>query len=205
MAQMPNAQWPFRFGASPFHMKGLVYRSFMRFAERHVGRERFLNALNDPELRAFATQTFVPSNFYDCGPVVALNRVRASLMGISENESFRLGATQQAETDLRGAYSLVLAVLSQSRVLQALSRLTQVYFDWGRSFAEPRGPKYWVAGRSGVPQHLIDWSEVGTQAFTQVALMRTRAKNLSFDVKRFADGNAHEIETFRFEMHMTWD
>jgi len=207
MPASPRAavEWPFAPGASPFHIKGLGYRSLIQYVETSVagGMPRLLDAIEDPALRAFARQPFLAASWYDVGPVITLNETIAGLLEMKLDDFLAMRGRMQAEDDLSGVYSWLLAVATPSAVAKGLPRLTQRYFDWGGVEIETPAQRHVRAIRTGVPVYLADWFGSVSCAFLEVAMGKAGAKRFTCDVTRAPWGEPTKVPScaLPFDMH----
>src|SRR5690242_16594342 len=118
---------------SPFHVRGSTYVVFRHeLDERHPGGYAgFVRTIDDPGLRAFADQVFLPVSFYDVFPVVRL----AELIAAHEKKPFDLSSRERAarvaKSDATGLYRLLLAAASPEFVANRLTKAALRYFDFG--------------------------------------------------------------------------
>jgi hypothetical protein len=183
-------QWPFPPNESPFHVKGLVYRTFGELIDTQVGRSRFMGAIKEPALRDFISQPFLAASWYDLGPLIELNAITAELLHYTLTELYRVRSLAQAQQDLGGIYSFVLKVLSPLAVARTLPRLTARYFDWGGVEIHERGPREVDAVRTGVPMYFAEWYTHVAGEYMRFAINKAGAKAL--DIKPVIKTRARE-------------
>ncbi|MEC7522771.1 MAG: hypothetical protein VYE22_22975 [Myxococcota bacterium] len=178
------SSWPFAPGESPFRMKGIAYRAFLKFIEEELpgGKEAFLQQLEDPALREFASQAFLAASWYDVGPVVAMNEVVAGIRGEPMEAFLRQRGRAHAEEDLSGVYAWLLRLATPAAVAKGLPRLVQRYFDWGETLAEDVGPGHVRVVRSGIPDHLAQWLDSVSLPYIEYALEKTGARGLELSL-----------------------
>src|SRR4051812_25004889 len=83
MAPSSGSRLSFAPGKSPFHAKGVTYRNVFQYVDETLegGRARLLAAIDDPALRAFASQPFLAGSLYDVVPMLAIVEAAAGLLG----------------------------------------------------------------------------------------------------------------------------
>jgi hypothetical protein len=167
-------------GKSPFHVKGVVYRYFFEYLDHQLegGRARLLAAIDEPDLRAFADQPFLAGTFYDTAPIMALCERAASLLGRPFLGFVREFAEQQAETDIKGIYRMLLRLVSPDLVMDRVPAAAKQYFDFVSTEVEKLGPKSYRSTAHGIPEPLMQFYMTVTEAFLSRALTLAGAKEL---------------------------
>src|SRR5687768_13596595 len=82
-------------GTSPFHVKGNVYLGTQQFFATQVegGVAALIAAIDDPKLKDFIQQKFLPVAWYDALPAAPLIRAEAKAMGLKVSHYLRLRST----------------------------------------------------------------------------------------------------------------
>ena len=109
----PPLRIPFAPGTSPFRQKGHGYLGdFEYFANRVPGGpEAVLRHVTDDATRAFLSQRFVGSEWYDAYPCLTLHVVAARLAGVTFEEHRRRIGAFHAQA-MNGVYRALLRVIS---------------------------------------------------------------------------------------------
>lgn len=175
---------PFAPGASPFHLKGIVYRAHAEFAKAHIpGGERAVNeAFRSPQMRAFMEQPFLASSWYDAMPIVPVWHACARVLGQNPTDFLRMRTRQQANQDIHGVYRLILKVASAEAVAVRLPRVMLQYFDFGKTTSRVVRPGVIQFEHSGIPQPMVPWFGIVGETYVSVALEIAGAKG--FQVRR---------------------
>src|SRR6185312_17279254 len=107
---MTAAPSPPPFGESAFHVKGVIYLGTRAFFDAQVpgGYAGLVSAIHDPALRAFFTQPFLASSWYDVLPVAPLIEIEARVMGLSLEDYLGRRTLFQADRDMGGVYKYLL-------------------------------------------------------------------------------------------------
>src|SRR6478736_448451 len=97
-------------GTGPFHVKGVLYLGTQKYFQTEVpgGLERLAETLDDPSVKAFIQQKFLPSSLYDVLPVAPLIRAEAEVCHQTVPSYLRKRAAFQAREDISGVYRWLL-------------------------------------------------------------------------------------------------
>jgi hypothetical protein len=171
---------PFPPGKSPFRVKGVTYRNLVDMIEETVpgGRPALLAKL-DRELREFASQSFLPSTFYDSLPSVPLCETAAALTNRPFAQFVRELSRYSAERDAKGIYRMLLRLISPHTIMERLPATARQYFDFVTSSVEKIGPTAYRTTARGVPQFLSQFYMLVTEAFLSHALTLAGARGLA--------------------------
>jgi hypothetical protein len=175
---------PFAPGASPFHLKGIVYRAHVEYANELIpGGEKAVNgAFKSPPLRAFREQRFMASSWYDAMPIVPLWHACARVLGQNPVEFLRARTRHQAHQDIHGVYRLILKVASAEAVAVRLPRVMLQYFNFGKTTSRVVRPGVIHFEHAGIPQAMVPWFGIVGETYVTVALEIAGAK--AFSVRR---------------------
>jgi hypothetical protein len=162
----------FALGESPFRVKGVLYLGTQSFFTEHVrgGMEALVAEIEDPALRAFITQKFLPSSLYDCIPVPALIACEARAMRMSLEDYLLHRTRHQAKKDLGGVYAWLLRLASPRLVARNLPRIMVQMFDFAAAETIEDQPQHTVARIAGVPAVLAPWLQVALSVYAETAL-----------------------------------
>jgi hypothetical protein len=188
---------PFMPGASPFHLKGLVYRRHVEYARQFVpGGDAAVNAqFRDPALRAFFAQPFLASSWYDALPIVPVWYATARVMGLPAVEFLRTRTRDQAIHDIHGVYRLLLKITSAETVALRMPRVVAQYFDFGTTEATLVRPGVVRVEHRGMPAVLGTWFAIVGEAYIRVALEIAGAAAVQFRrAPTSVTGQAHGVE-----------
>ncbi len=105
----PETPLPCDAGASPFHMKGMAYRGFIRLVEKSApgGLPGFREALADARLRDFVAQPFLASARYDVLPMVPLFATLARLCGVPFGALVEEASAVQCRYDVKTVFKMM--------------------------------------------------------------------------------------------------
>ncbi len=165
-------------GTSPFHVKGLAYRGFEAYANRHVegGFQRVRDELKDPGLREYLMQPFLAGSWYDVLPVVPLACAIAAAERLPVEDFVRRSARRQALYDAQHVHKRFSEGHSPSGLLPRLPRLFLQYTDFGGSEIVDMGDSpgaevvQGAVVRTGVPAYILPWFVPMTEAYIETVL-----------------------------------
>lgn len=198
----------FAFGASPFRVKGVLYQGTQAFFEQNSqrGMESLLSEIEQPELRAFIQQRFLPSGWYDVLPVPALIacEARALRMGVPE---YLLHRTRyQAKRDLGGVYGWVLRLATPGLVATRLPKIMSQMFDFVRVDTVREEGNHVEVRFHGIPATLLEWLHNALLVYSETALKLAGARTVEISVPRAAPGAEVEgIPTITMSMRLSWE
>jgi hypothetical protein len=162
----------FELGQSPFRVKGVLYLGTQTFFAEHVGGglDALAAEIEDPALRTFITQKFLPSSLYDVTPVPALIAYEARALRMSLDDYLLHRTRHQAKKDLGGVYAWLLRLASPRLVARSLPKIMVQMFDFAQAEVLRDDPTETVARLSNVPAVLAPWLEVGVTVYAETAL-----------------------------------
>lgn len=173
-------------GASPFHVKGVLYRGTQEYFAKEVpgGIEALYAQLaDDPALLAFIQQTFLPSSWYDVLPAARLIRAEARAVGLTLARYLRLRTRYQAERDIGGVYRVLLKLASPDLVANRLPRLMAQMFDFGTTDTRVLATGHLDMRMRAFPAALVDWYVGCFGVYADVALRLAGAQNVAVTTK----------------------
>jgi hypothetical protein len=211
MPSTPDSEdLPFAPGASPFRLKGIVYRGHAEYAAEHIpGGETAVNAaFKDARLRTFMQQRFLASSWYDALPIVPVWHASARVLQQPAVDFLRVRTRHQALQDIHGVYRLALKVASPEQVAMRLPRIVLQYFDFGKAQSRVVRPGVVHFENSGVPALMAPWFAVVAETYVGVALELSGAK--TFAIRRRPTQPAGEMHgiamaTLAVEVDLTPD
>ncbi|MBX7193693.1 MAG: hypothetical protein K1X94_16680 [Sandaracinaceae bacterium] len=162
----------FTFGQSPFRVKGVLYLGTQSFFTENVGGglEALATEIEDPALRAFITQKFLPASLYDVMPVPALIAYEARTLRMSLDDYLLHRTRHQARKDLGGVYAWLLRLATPRLVAARLPRIMLQMFDFAQAEIVSETDDEVVTRLSGIPAPLAPWLTVGTTVYAETAL-----------------------------------
>jgi hypothetical protein len=169
---------PVAAGTGPFRLKGSIYQGLVS-AARHGGVEAAWLARLEPGTRAFASQIFLSSGWYDAFPVVPLTEALATEVGISFEQIVRRGAKRRVTEDLETVYRIELKRTSPAEVAPRLARGFERYFAFGRAEMGASSSHAAHAKMFGVPEYVAAWYRLSTATFFEVALAMAGASEVA--------------------------
>jgi hypothetical protein len=198
---------PYRPGESPFRQKGNAYLGDVRYLDSVApgGFRAVVASLHDPALRAFFEQPFRASDWYDAYPGTALERAAARLRGVSFERHRRETGAWHAVDATRGIYSALLKMVSTESVALWGPRISNMYFEFGKTESRIAGDRVVDVSRGGVPHDLAQWLIYASEGFCEEALRRNGARDpvmKTLDV--VDDGVAEGRPVVKFLLRVTW-
>jgi len=162
----------FELGKSPFRVKGVLYLGTQSFFNDHVrgGLDALAGEVEDPALRAFITQKFLPSSLYDVTPVPALIAYEARTLRMTLDDYLLHRTRHQAKKDLGGVYAWLLRLASPRLVATRLPKIMLQMFDFAEAEIISDEPNETVARLGNIPAHLAPWLETAVTVYAETAL-----------------------------------
>ncbi len=205
----PDDLRPLRFapGASPFRVKGTVYRGHLEWVAQNCpgGLGGMNRAFRDPRLAPYFDQRFLPSSFYDMIPIVTSAYVVARLCRLPFDGFLRQRTRLQAISDLGGIYRLLLKLASPAQVVSRYAAVQAQYFEFGTASARLVDPQTAELERRQIPDMLLDWFVPVQEAFLEVGLAGAGARSLQvLTDPPEPDGEMHGVPSSRLITRVTW-
>lgn len=193
-------------GTGPFHVKGVLYLGTQKYFQTEVpdGLRRLTETLDDPSVRTFIQQKFLPSSLYDVLPVAPLIRAEAEVCHQSVPSYLRKRAAFQAREDISGVYRWLLKLASPELVALKLPRLLTQIFDFGDSFTERLDDHAVHIALRDFPAVLGEWYSTAFEVYAETALGLAGAKNISLVLKATPTGkhtSGVELVTLKGDAH----
>jgi len=198
---------PFPAGTSPFRIKGTAYRGHLDYAEAQVpgGQAAIVAQIRDPALRAFLSQPFLASSWYDILPMLPLGAAVARLVGMPLDDFLRFRTRLQAESDMRGVYKVLLHFVTVESLALRIPRIANTYYDFGSADARVLAPGHVESRRTGVPEFLLPWHNPVSETYMERVIGLGGARSPSVRVTRVErDGSAHGVRTAAVTFAMRW-
>ena len=206
------ARPPFRWGASPFHARGSVYREELRLSDRlleKIGQPPALALLKkqgDPALDAFFAQRFALTEWYDIIPVLYFASIVARARGVAFTQHARDTAVAHAESALSGFTSVVLRLVSNESVAMWLPRISGWYHDFGTVETKVVGARHVRGVRTGVPAPYVQAWAVTAMEFSEHILARSGAKEpRAHTLDAQPDGSREGCPLYRVTFEVKWE
>jgi hypothetical protein len=199
---------PFAPGASPFHVKGIVYRGHVDYANRFItgGATAVAAAFRNPALTTFYGQQFLAASWYDALPLLPAWFQCAKLLNQPPIEFLRARTRHQAEQDIRGVYRWLVKIASAEAVAQRVPRVVGQYFDFGTTDASVVRPGVVRLQQTGLPVLMAPWFATVSETFVSVALEIAGAKQVTIRRKPLEpDGKAHGLPLGRMVADVEFD
>lgn len=197
----------YAFGASPFHVKGVLYQGTQAFFEKKVagGLPRLLREMGPGPLADFLGQRFLPSSRYDVMPVPALIHHEAAVLNQSVQAYLQARTRWQAEQDLRGAYRLQLALVSPDTVASRLPRIMMQMFTFSRVTTESPAPRTTRVHVHGVPRPLAEWLNTSLMVYARYAMEQAGAATVfTHHDSPTPDGTESGIPLVALHLRLSW-
>jgi hypothetical protein len=200
----------FRWGRSPFRMRGVVYRDSVARAERLLAARGtsvvdVLRAHGDPGLESFVTQRFSPIDWYDVYPSIHFAPLVAKACGVTLAQHTRESALLHAEWARQGFTSVILKLLSTETVATWLPRVSGWYHDYGAITSRVVGEGHVRGVRTGLPIFVVQGWTVIAMEFVEHVLAHAGAKAPrahGLDVE--PDGELHGCPLYRVHFEIRW-
>jgi hypothetical protein len=177
------------------------------YLDEHLagGRDRLIEALVEPDLRAWASQPFLAGSLYDVGPLMPMCEVAATLMGVPFATFVRDFSRQAAENDIRGIYKMLFKLVSPNLIMERVPQAARQYFDFVTATVEKLGPKHYRTMVTGMPEGLMHFYMLVTEAFLGRALTLAGAQGLSMHWLPYHDAAPRAgVPMVRLQRDVSW-
>lgn len=177
-------------GTGPFHVKGVLYLGTQKYFQNDVpdGMAKLAETLEDPSVKEFIQQKFLPSSWYDVLPVAPLIRAEAEVCHQTVPSYLRKRAAFQAREDISGVYRWLLKLASPETVALKIPRLLTQIFDFGDSYTERLDEHVVQMELRQFPAALSEWYSTAFEVYAETALGLAGAKNVSLVLKATPTG-----------------
>ena len=163
-----------------------------------------LRGVADEPTRAFLSQRFLASEWYDAFPNIAMQLSAARLLGLTFEEHRRRVGGFHANA-LNGIYRALLRVVSNENVAIWGPRAMALYWDFGKTETRVVGDRHVVAVRRGVPKALARWLVWATIGFADATLRLSGASQTTTTVGEVRDdGQRAGLELCSVVLSMVW-
>jgi len=204
---MTAAPSPPPFGKSAFQVKGVIYLGTRAFFDSQVqgGYAGLVEAIDDPALRAFFTQPFLSSSWYDVLPVAPLIEIEAKVMGLSLEDYLSRRTVFQADRDMGGVYKFLLRAAYPELVAPRLGRLLSQVFDFGKSTVTAVGPAQFRYRFDGWPVVLHRWYKTAIDIYGRRAMTLAGARSLELVLSDLTDASVlHGVQVGTFYVDLSF-
>jgi len=201
----------YRWGESPFRMRGLVYRDSIARAEqqlatRGLGLAEVLRRFGDPRFEEFVTQRFAPTEWYDAYPSIHFAPIVARACGMSLAVHMKESAVVHADWALATTGEIALKHMSAEALAAWLPQVSTWYNDFGGLVAHATDARCVRGVRTGVPVFSVQsWGAVAMH-FTERVLAGVgvrAARAMALEVE--PDGERFGCPLYRVAFEVTWD
>lgn len=190
-------------GASPFHVKGIIYQGTQLFFEQNVrgGLAALYQEIRDDELRAFIQQKFLPSSWYDVMPVATLIRCEARAMRLPVPQYLVFRTRFQANKDIGTVYKFLLKLVSLEQVGLRIPRIISQIFDFGTTETRAVGEGHIELVMRGWPAVLVEWCTTAFEVYVETAMRLSGARDSSLRVSSHVpEGPREGVELVTLKM-----
>lgn len=195
-------------GEGPFHCKGVLYMDAIAYYTEFVpgGWAGVAESFIEPRLRAYLSQPFVASAWYDVFPFVAAHRAAARSAGEPYLDWVRRMARWLLEREFRGIYKVFLKVGRPDAVVRKLPAIAATYYDFLQVEVKQLGPKAYETRAGGLPTVVAPSYQVTTEVGVIKALEIAGARNIRHRwYPTEPDGEAHGLSLVRLRREIRWD
>jgi hypothetical protein len=171
---------PFAPGASPWRQKGNVYRGLFRHVDTYIdgGSTAAIDRVEDPLVRAFLTQPFAASGWYDLFPMITMIVQVARLRGVPYFTAVSDLSRMMANADLNGLYRTLLRVVSPGLLAPKLPRIQAQYLNFGTLTVAETATDHCEVIRGAHPLLLVHWYVAVVHGFLPCVLECSGAKDV---------------------------
>ena len=176
------AEIPFEPGESPFKIKGVAVRGvFERDKDNPRGIGWCLTQLKDPRLKAYMSQHFLASGWYDIFAFLAVADLRPRAAGATTPAEYaryvRDQGYQQAGIDMKGLFQVLLHLITPNMVGQRVVTIAGKYFDFGKTEMTLGASKHHEGLRSGLPRAILYWHTPALAGYVERVIEIAGAKD----------------------------
>ncbi len=199
---------PFEPGTSPFHLKGIVYRGHVEYADKHIpGGLAAVNAgFRNRALASFYEQRFLAASWYDALPIIAVAHVCARLTKKTSGDFLRERTQHQARQDIHGVYRMILKLASAEAVAMRMPRAFSQYLDFGVTEVSVTSPGVITVEQVGAPLIMAPWLSVVGDEYMRVALELAGAKSVQIRRRPTEEyGSAHGLPLAKIVAEVEFD
>ena len=192
--------------ASVFCVKGTMWLGIREYVDQHVpgGLERVGRELSPPH-RAFFSQMFLATGWFDLFPIIAVTRAISVVRRQPHMGQARQLALWHGEHDLKHIYK---AILKQSTPLAVCKRFSIIFsqlYNFGRIELVRDEEGAFAACCHGMPEVLADWWMQATEGYLQPILTAAGGRNVKVSWQpTVPDGERAGVALVRVPSITTW-
>lgn len=197
----------FKFGQSPFHGKGALYLATREFFDHNIqgGFDALVSEIEEPELKAFIAQRFLPSGWYDLLPARSLMGYAARALRMPVDDYLLYRVRYQARRDLSGIHAWVLRMAPPSLVAPRLPTVLARTFDFATAESHAEARDSLVLSIHGVPVLLADWFRVVLQVYAETAMKLAGAQTVTLEpLPSTREGERGGLPLLRLQACLRW-
>jgi hypothetical protein len=200
----------YRWGESPFRMRGLVYRDSIGRAEQQLGSRgltlaEVLRRYGDARFDEFVCQRFAPTEWYDAYPSIHFAPIVARACGASLATHMKESAVVHADWALATTGGIALKHMSAETLAAWLPQVSTWYHDFGGLVAHATGTTRVRGVRTGLPLFAVQsWGAVSMH-FTEHVLAGVGVRDpraIALEVE--PDGERFGCPLYRVAFEVTW-
>lgn len=200
---------PYPPGKSTYCAKGLGYRSFFEDCDRVVpgGRQAVIDAIQQPELKAFFSQEFLAGSWFDIFPLPLGREIAARLAGVPMPQLAREAMAFTIRRDAATVYKSALSRREPEAILEGLDIVARQYLNFS-PLVRPAmtDARTRVVYRDHFPKVLVPWCEGFSHGYTVAALKIANVPNprvrFSTEPERPASDG---LELVQVRVETSWD
>jgi hypothetical protein len=199
---------PFEAGDSPFRCKGVSYVDSIAYYNEHVpgGWEGLTASIEEPRLKAYLSQRFLASTWYDVFPFVTAHRVSSIAAGQPYLDFIRRLAAWTIDRQFRGIYRVFLKIGRPDAVVRSLPDIAAKYYDFLRVDVKQIGPGHYETRAGGLPTVVAPSYQVASEVAVIKALEIAGARNIRHRwMPAERDGEAHGLPLVRVRREIRWE
>ena len=192
-------------GQSPFRTRGLYYDRMLARLRADVGIPKLLDAIEDERVRAFASQKFSWTGWYDAFPAKPISVAAAHLLGKDFEEAVRDRTRVGALDVIPSAFRLAFRIPGPAAISQHVAAITTQMMDFVNVEIEEATDKQTSGWGRGVPQYIAPHTANTTIGFFGAMFeMRGGREVRGSYTEVVKDGQRHGYETVAIRYEFTW-
>jgi hypothetical protein len=197
---------PFAIGASPFLVKGGVYRGLLTWFDANIpGKTAAVRERLSPALQEFIDQPFLAASQFCYLALFPVCAAAGQELNWPTSRVLRAVAFHVATQDINTVYRFFLKLASPDMLVSPLPRVWKQYFNYGHMEYHPRGPHRFEVQGHGFPtiyaqlftEVVAGWLEAG---FRMTGARESQILTLPIQ----ADGSDRGVPTSTVRVEATW-
>jgi len=192
-------------GQSPFRTRGLYYDRMMARLRADVGASKLLDAIDDDRVRAFASQKFSWTGWYDAFPAKPITAVAARFLGGDFEDAVRDRTRAGALDVIPSAFRIAFRIPGPAAISQHAAAIATQMMDFVNVEIDEAKDDHTSGWGRGVPLYIAPHTANTTIGFFGAMFEMRGAKNVRGGYTEVVkDGQRHGYETVAIRYEFSW-